>query len=101
MRWLIERVILALTASLLVLTLASSEPSALAFAGLVALAVTAIVTVRYAAILLRARELGIGRRAREHRQVLAFEPAPQHPNTAGRPRSRAPSRPIAAALPAH
>jgi hypothetical protein len=96
-RWLIERFALALTVSLLVLTLGSAQPSALALTALVAIALTALVSVRYAATLLRAAELRIGHRAREHREALEFAPAPRHPNTRGRTRSRAPSRPLAAA----
>lgn len=40
---------------------------------------------------------GVGRRARAHRQSLDSTPEPQHPDTAGRPRTRAPARPLAAA----
>jgi hypothetical protein len=97
-RWLIERFALALTVSLLVLTVGSAEPSTLALTALVAVAIAAVVSVRYAAMLLRAAELRIGHRAREHREALEFAPAPRHPNTPGRTRSRAPSRPIAAAF---
>ncbi|MCW4384793.1 hypothetical protein OH146_03285 [Salinibacterium sp. SYSU T00001] len=34
---------------------------------------------------------GVGRRARAHRQALDSVPEPQHPKTAGRPRTRAPA----------
>jgi hypothetical protein len=97
MRLVIERFALALAAVALIATIGSSAPSTAAMAGLVAIALVAIVGVRYAAGQLRAHELGVGGRAREHRQVLAFAPAPQHPDTAGRTRSRAPARPFAAA----
>lgn len=40
---------------------------------------------------------GVGRRARAHRQAVDAMPAPQHPDTAGRPRTRAPARFLAAA----
>jgi hypothetical protein len=92
-----ERVVMALTLSLLVVTVAHSEPAAIAFAGVLGLAVTAVLSVGYAAVLLRCGELRIGRRARQHREVLSVAPAPRHPNTAGRTRSRAPARPLAAA----
>jgi hypothetical protein len=88
---------LAVTLSFLVVTVAHSEPSAVVFAGVLALAVTAVLGVRYAAAMLRAGELRIGRRAREHREVLSSLPAPLHPRTPGRTRSRAPARSLAAA----
>jgi len=44
---------MALTLSLLVVTVAHAEPSAVVFAGVLALAVTAVLSVRYAAVLLR------------------------------------------------
>ncbi len=96
MRWLFGRLAL-ICASLLVLSVLASGPSTAAVVGLVAIALTAVIAVEYAAAQLRARELGVGGRAREHRQVLSAVPAPSHPDTAGRTRSRAPSRLIPAA----
>jgi len=102
MRQVIERLALALTAvallaGVVVVGAGASQASTAAMAGLVAIALVAMVGMRYAAAILRSRELGVGGRSREHRQVLAFAPAPQHPDTAGRTRSRAPARPFAAA----
>ncbi|HEY4269806.1 MAG TPA: hypothetical protein VGM94_16610 [Galbitalea sp.] len=97
MRLVIERFALALAAVALLASAGSSAPSTAAIAGLLAIALLAVDGVRYAASRLRAHELGVGGRAREHRQLLAFAPAPSHPDTAGRTRSRAPARPIAAA----
>jgi hypothetical protein len=96
-RWLMERFALVFAVPLLVLTVGSAQPSALAITALVAIALTAVISVRYAAVLLQAAEIRIGRRAREHREALTFAPAPRHPNTRGRTRSRAPSRPVAVA----
>jgi hypothetical protein len=88
---------MVLTVSFLVLTVAQTEPSSLVFAGIAALAVGAVLAARYAAVVIRSQELAVGERAREHRQSLIGMPEPQHPHTAGRPRTRAPSGATAAA----
>ena len=97
MRGLIERVVVAATATVFVVALVQSQPSAVAFAGILAFAAAALLTVRYAAILLRIAELRIGHRSRTHREVLSLAPSPRHPNTRGRTRSRAPALVLAAA----
>jgi hypothetical protein len=95
-----ERVLTTFVVSLLVFAVASPQQgltSQTVAIGLVAIALAAVVSVRYAAILLRAGEIRIGHRARKHREVLASAPAPRHPNTPGRIRSRAPARSLATA----
>jgi len=82
---------MVMTMSFLVLTVAQAEPSTLVFAGIAALALGAVLAARYAAVVIRSQELAVGERAREHRQSLIGMPEPQHPDTAGRPRTRAPS----------
>jgi len=82
---------MVMTVSLLVLSIAQAEPSSLVFAGIAALAVGAVLAARYAAVVIRSQEITVGDRAREHRQSLVGMPEPQHPDTAGRPRTRAPS----------
>ena len=82
---------MVMTVSLLVISVAQAEPSSLVFAGIAALAVGAVLAARYAAVVIRSQELAVGDRAREHRQSLVGMPEPQHPDTAGRPRTRAPS----------
>jgi len=82
---------MVLTVSVVVLSIAQAEPSTLVFAGIAALAVGAVLAARYAAVVIRSQEITVGDRAREHRQSLIGMPAPQHPDTAGRPRTRAPS----------
>ena len=82
---------MVLTVSFLVLSIAQAEPSSLVFAGIAALAVGAVLAARYAAVVIRSQEITVGDRARQHRQSLVGMPAPQHPDTAGRPRTRAPS----------
>jgi hypothetical protein len=74
------------------MAVAQGGPSTLVFAGIAALAVTAVLAARYAAVVIRTQHVGVGERARQHRQSLVGMPEPQHPDTAGRPRSRAPSR---------
>lgn len=90
-----------MTVSFIALVLAQAEPStALAagtVAGAVALAVGLLLVARAVAAP-RAHELRVGARAREHRELLGALPEPQHPDTDGRPRSRAPSR-VAPATP--
>jgi hypothetical protein len=87
---------MVLTVSVVVLSVAQAEPSSLVFAGIAALAVGAVLAARYAAVVIRSQELAVGDRAREHRQSLVGQPSPQHPDTAGRPRTRAPSGAVAA-----
>ena len=82
---------MVMTVSFLVLSIAQAEPSSLVFAGIAALAVGAVLAARYAAVVIRSQEITVGDRARQHRQSLVGMPAPQHPDTAGRPRTRAPS----------
>jgi hypothetical protein len=96
-RWMAERLAAVLAVSFLVAVLAGSEPSSLVFAGLAALAVAALLAARYAAVIMRALDPGAGERAPQHREQLVGLPEPQHPLTAGRPQTRAPSEATAAA----
>jgi len=90
-RFLIERLVMVMTVSFLAMAVAQGEPSTLVFAGLAAIAVSAVLVARYAAVVIRTHDLGVGARARQHRQSLVGMPEPQHPHTPGRPRTRAPS----------
>lgn len=75
----------------------SGVPSAagsMALVGIAAAAIAVIVAMRFAVLAVGSHELAIGSRARAHRQALGRMPAPQHPRTAGRPRTRAPARSI-------
>jgi hypothetical protein len=73
----------------------TTSPSSIATVILVgavaAMLVTALVAARSTARRMRARDVTTGIRAWHHRRALSAQPAPQHPDTAGRPRSRAPS----------
>ena len=97
MRYLNERLVMIMTLSFLALAVTQGEPTSLVFAGIAAIVVSAALVARYAAIVVRSHDVGTGERAREHRQSLEGMPEPQHPETPGRPRTRAPSRGIAAA----
>lgn len=97
MRSSYTRLVAFASVSFLVVMLAGSDPSSVAFAGLAAIAVAALVGARYAGVALRARHLTVGARAREHRESLREMPAPGHPDTAGRPRTRAPAWRVLAA----
>ena len=89
-----------MTASFFALAVMQSEPSALLLASALALAVGVLLAARIVSAPC-ARELCVGSRAREHRELLRSLPEPQHPDTDGRPRSRAPSLVVSTtALPA-
>src|SRR5690242_12203538 len=49
------------------------------------------IAMRIVSVTANARKVTVGSRAREHREVLTHLPAPAHPDTTGRTRSRAPS----------
>jgi len=95
-RRLKDGLIMLMTLSFLAFTVAQAEPSGFA-AAIAAVAITTLLCVRHAASAAYSHEITIGRRAREHREALSVMPSPQHPHTAGRPRTRAPARPLAAA----
>ena len=97
MRYLNERLVMVMTLSFLALSVAQGEPSSMVFAGIAAIAVSAVLVARYAGIVVRSHDAGSGQPARQHRQSLVGLPEPQHPETPGRPRTRAPSRGVAAA----
>jgi hypothetical protein len=94
MRTLLERLVMVMTLVLLVASFGQTQSAAVLVAGLAALAIaTVLVARRSGAVALRVQ---VGLRAREHRQLLAAQPAPSHPNTAGRTRSRAPGAVVSA-----
>jgi hypothetical protein len=88
---------MVMTVSFIALAVAQGEPSTLVFAGIAALVVSSVLAARYAAIVIRAHDVGVGERARAHRQSLVGMPEPQHPHTPGKPQTRAPSRGLAVA----
>lgn len=92
-----QRLVILMTLSFLALAMAQPEQSALIVTAVAAVAITALLCARHAALAVGIHELTVGGRAREHRELLSASPEPQHPDTAGRPRSRAPARPFSAA----
>ncbi len=95
MRTLFERLVVTLAVAFVVLALADS--SAVLLGAIAAIAVVALVGSRYAAVSIRVRSMTVGARARQHRESMSSLPAPSHPDTPGRTRSRAPSQSLAAA----
>lgn len=89
-RWY-PRLVVALTLAFLVLAVADQPQSAALVLGAAA-AVMLACSVHSAVLTLVVTERlrGIGGRARDHRQLLTRRPAPQHPDTPGRARPRAP-----------
>ena len=97
MRLLTERLVMLMTLTFVALAVSQGEPSTLLIAGLLAVAIAAVVVARYASTAVVGHTVSVSDRAREHRAGLLEIPAPRHPNTAGRPRTRAPSRAALAA----
>ena len=97
MRALITWLVAVATLSLVTLGVAPGEPSTAVVTGVVVLAGAVLLASRYLAVLIVAFTLTVGSRARQHEEVLTRIAAPRHPNTAGRPRTRAPARSVATA----
>ncbi|MFD3445006.1 DUF6412 domain-containing protein [Microbacteriaceae bacterium 4G12] len=97
MRALLTWLVAVATLSLVTLAVAPGEPSTALVTGVVVLAGAVLLASRYLAVLIVAFTLTVGSRARQHEEVLTRIAEPRHPNTAGRPRTRAPARSVAAA----
>jgi ascorbate-specific PTS system EIIC-type component UlaA len=97
MRALYERMVAATAVLFVAFTVAQVAPTALLVTSIAAIAIASLVAVRYAAAVTGSRELAVGHRAHAHRETLSAMPAPSHPCTAGRPRTRAPSQAASAA----
>ena len=97
MRAAYTALVLFLTGPLLALILAPSEPGMLFLAGVAVFGLAVVIGARYRLTAVVTLELTVGRRSHQHREVLSGLAAPRHPNTAGRPRPRAPARPLAGA----
>ena len=95
MRWQLSQVFRLMTGILLLLALGPAisgnlDVGAVLLLGAAGLAVGVVLCTRYLAVLIISRTITVGSRSRDHRQQLSFAPAPSHPNTVGRVRSRAP-----------
>ena len=91
MRTLIARLATIVATATIAAALMEAHPSTLLLAAGLVVAAAAIVVVAAHAASLHAVELVIGSRAHSHRESLSSLAAPRHPNTAGRPRTRAPA----------
>ena len=87
MRTLLER--LAALAAVLFLALAVTQVTSPAL--VIASVATVILMAAMATLVTGSREVTVGARAHAHREAMSTLPAPAHPSTAGRPRTRAPS----------
>lgn len=102
MRRLSTRLIATLTLVAAVVALALAAQTT-APSSLITIAATAALGIALAAVVAGltsaapARAIHVGHRAARDRESLASQTAPSHPNTAGRPRPRAPGRPLPAA----
>lgn len=83
-------VVLLASAALVALSFGSGD-TATVVAGVLAVTVVALTTIRLAAAVIGAREVTVGARARSHRESVVGLVEPTHPGTPGRPRTRAPS----------
>lgn len=92
MRWLDERVVTALAALFTVFAIVQPDPSTAVLLGVAACAVGLALAAAHSATLNRATVIPVGQPARQRREAPRAEPAPLHPDTAGRPRTRAPSQ---------
>lgn len=85
------RIAAAAAVLFVVFALMQSTSAGAIVASVVALAVATACAVRIAGVVGVSREVTVGERAHAHRESMLGMPAPQHPDTAGRPRTRAPS----------
>ena len=91
---------LTLVAAFVTLALAAQTTAP---SSLLTIAATAALGIALAAVAARvtavapARGIHVGHRGARDRESLASQTAPSHPNTAGRPRPRAPGSPLPAA----
>lgn len=65
-------------------------------ASVAAVVLATACAVRLTGVILGSRHTSVSELARERERVMAGMPAPQHPDTAGRPRTRAPSTVVSA-----
>jgi hypothetical protein len=93
----VHRLGLLLTALTMVLAVSQGTSQTALVATIAAVALAGVLAVRGAALVTGSRTITVGSRARAHREELTSAPAPSHPSTEGRPRTRAPSLSVQAA----
>jgi len=91
MRRIQDRLVMIMTLLFVAVAVSQTGSPAALVAGIAAAALAAAVAARYGGVVVGSREVTVGARAHAHREALSVMPAPQHPATAGRPRTRAPS----------
>lgn len=89
---LYTQLVMILTFVSVVTLAASPETTSLAAVGVGLALVTAMFILRGSTGIASVLTLTIGSRSRRHREAVPHQVAPSHPNTAGRPRGRAPTR---------
>lgn len=92
MRWLDKRVATVMAVLFTVFVIVQPDPSTVVLAGVAACAIGLALAAVHSVTLNDATVTTTGQPARQHRQAPRAEPAPLHPDTAGRPRTRAPSQ---------
>lgn len=92
MRWLDERVLAALVVLVTGFALVQPDPSVVILAGVAVCAIGLTVAAVHSATRHGATAITVVQPTSQHRLETRAEPAPLHPDTAGRPRPRAPSR---------
>jgi hypothetical protein len=96
MRLLAMRVMALLGLALVAASVGVDQPAALAAVVSVA-SIAALVVAASVVLAVAPRVVTVGARARQHREGLVEVPAPRHPATPGRTRSRAPGGELSAA----
>jgi hypothetical protein len=91
MRTLIARLATLVAVATIAAAVMEAQPSTLMLAAGLVVAAAAITIVALHAAGMGSVELVIGARSHTHRESLSSLAAPRHPNTAGRPRTRAPA----------
>ena len=97
MRALQARTVGIVTFLLLAVAVTHAGPTTLLVASIATVALASFSVGRVVVLAGATRAMTVGARARAHQESLSGMPAPQHPRTAGRPRTRAPSQPSMAA----
>ncbi len=90
MRTLAQRLVVLLGFALLVGVVVQAEPQGMLVVALAAVTAIGIASIAFGVRAVPRRVVTVGARAREHRELLDAIPAPRHPATPGRTRSRAP-----------
>ncbi len=97
MRFLSSRLVAVTAMLLMVLALAQGATPAAVVASVAAVVLATAGAIRLTSVIVGSRHVSVGEQAHARHLVQLGMPAPQHPDTAGRPRTRAPSMVVATA----